>query len=440
MAATCSSCSALPCQCSPSTDPVAGCDDPGLIREGEHASTFDEEFCPKRIIPFMGLDSEGDYITDGDIIRAYRVQTAEGRDTYASPPCIPFPIFTLTTDPQGYGLNGVDKLLARSSTCEIDLVGPDDANGFMMWDHTTNIWTLSPGIPYALPCVTTTSPTIIVPTVDGPYQFQLIGDTSSFSVDGSFNVDIEKDDGLGTFLTRGTFKITQIINYGSGLTLLLAERTSDDIAETGVVNSGLCISFIGFLPIDFCGLPSLEEDDDDKFIFDSLAVCKDGELFKIDPVDGAVLVGVDGKWEQRIGYGEPVYFADVEVGHKRDEVDHPWSYGGLNMRSPFPAGSGGTLTGDHLVTSSGVPTGAKEVLCWGQAAVDSTAGGAGRATVRVNGFVLAECWTNTGGTFGYQAGSAQWMKVTDDKIAVSLETEPTSVDAGVLLTIRGYRM
>lgn len=299
MASTsCSSCGALPCSCCPSTDPVTGCDDPGLLQDGTHLATLDEEFCAKRMSKYRGVDENGDRITDvGEPIQpAFRIQDADGNDVLKSPPCIPYPDFTLAVDANGYGSNGADKLLGRSSDCELDIVGPTASDGFLKWDFASSRWTLAPGIPVVEGCDN--------PLVNGfallfngtaDYTIVVSGDTSAWAARGSVVIPVPSTvDGESNV----TFTVGVVNKVGDNtyINLTLPQEIADLAIDPINIEAGTCVYWVGFISPDFCGLATVPLDGDGLTEFDGIVVCKDGELFSLAPVAGKAIVGVGTKW------------------------------------------------------------------------------------------------------------------------------------------------
>lgn len=295
-----SCCNSTPC-CCPSTDPISGCADPGIIQEGIHPYTLDGEYCPKRLAPFRGLDEDGEPIVDTlePILRAYRVTDEEGHDLLANPPCVEFPVYRLTIDGIGYGENGFDKIIGRSSSCEMDIKGSATDDGVLFWNHVSQQWQLREGTPLMEDCITNTAPVFILTTDVDSYQFFVLGATAEWSVGGSFVADLVKASDE-TPLNRSTFKILEMTPIGSNH-LVIAKLTSGLPSELAVLPALVCVTYIGFVAPDFCNLDPVEEtpDDNNAKVFDKLIVCDDGELRTLEPVNGETLVCEDGKWKLR---------------------------------------------------------------------------------------------------------------------------------------------
>lgn len=286
------SCAQLPCQCSPVIDPSVGCTDPGSVDSGQFGATF-EDNCVKRLQTWRGAEDDGTPIDDVLVSpkKAFRVQGEDGADRWKNPPCIEFPTLRLTTDVNGYGTNGADSIQARGGQCEVDLKGPLDEDTFMKWDHVSGLWKASPGITIVPPCVAILFDLMLTTGVT-VYNIALSGPTGSWLLGGVFSI-------------RGhQFKVTAIAyadgadDYVEGVTTIVTVTLTSTLSVSPMaIPHGECVNWKGLPELNLCGLTTVAPVDG-KTLFDSIIVCKDGDLYALDSTSNKTITGtVDGKWK-----------------------------------------------------------------------------------------------------------------------------------------------
>lgn len=241
----CRSCGCDPCGCSPTSDPVSGCQDPGLILNGEHLSTLDDEFCPKRLEKFRGYDQNGDRERNPEVApqRGFRLQDEEGQDIIAVPPCILFPPVALETGGYygEYSSNGFGKILGRSGDgCEVDVGGPVAMDLYLKWDYLRQEWVGVPGIvtiTLPAPCPDTTNAVIALIAGTQDYTFLTDGPAASWNVKGTINI------GDYSFVITA---LTRIDAQASVSATLDQTITGDPV----LLPIDSCVNWSGFIPVE----------------------------------------------------------------------------------------------------------------------------------------------------------------------------------------------
>lgn len=267
--ALCSTCSCYPCGCPPcpAESQEGYCDDPGIVTSGQYASVLNDELCDRRLVPWRGLDEDGNIQTDTNepLKPAYAVQDPVGKVRWNDQPGVVFP-----------ETNELDSISGHVDGLERSFKGPAGTVKDMRWDGTGWVLVDPPGTDDAINTCTATSATFTIDPVVDTYVVIVVS-TENFV------------EGLSVMVGGYEFKVDEVID-ATHLRLVPVETP----LAVEDIESGSTLCSIGFRPC-----PAGEEDSPTELVF-----CENGRPVTItapDDVDGkkvpfGVWRGQDGTW------------------------------------------------------------------------------------------------------------------------------------------------